>query len=311
MLKSYDVNGNLVDKVQIAIQRLKNFEPKDGYFVAFSGGKDSQCIYHLCEMAGVKFDAHYSVTSVDPPELVRFVKQNYQNVHFDIPHDENGKPITMWNLIPTKNMPPAMFARYCCAELKETSGVGRVTVTGVRWAESQNRQSTQGFVTFAAKRKAITNSASELGVNISSAKKGLVMNDDNDPARRLVEQCYRTHKTLVNPIIDWTDEEVWEFLNDVAKVPHCSLYDEGYKRLGCIGCPLSHNAKAELEAWPTYKNAYLNAFDRMLQQRKMRGAKDRGWKTPEDVMDWWLLTNHENIRAVEGQLSLFDMEYEE
>lgn len=69
MLKSYDVNGNLVDKVQIAIQRLKNFEPTDGYFVAFSGGKDSQCIYHLCEMAGVKFDAHYSVTSVDPPNL--------------------------------------------------------------------------------------------------------------------------------------------------------------------------------------------------------------------------------------------------
>ena len=67
MLKSYDLNGNLVDKVQIAIQRLKNFEPPDGYFVAFSGGKDSQCIYHLCEMAGVKFDAYYSVTSVDPP----------------------------------------------------------------------------------------------------------------------------------------------------------------------------------------------------------------------------------------------------
>lgn len=67
MLKSYDLNGNLIDKVQIAINRLKNFEPPDGYFVAFSGGKDSQCIYHLCEMAGVKFDAHYSVTSVDPP----------------------------------------------------------------------------------------------------------------------------------------------------------------------------------------------------------------------------------------------------
>ena len=67
MLKSYDLNGDLIDKVQIAINRLKNFEPPDGYFVAFSGGKDSQCIYHLCEMAGVKFDAHYSVTSVDPP----------------------------------------------------------------------------------------------------------------------------------------------------------------------------------------------------------------------------------------------------
>ena len=51
-------DGSIVDKVELAIRRLKGFEPPEGYYVAFSGGKDSQCIYHLCKMAGVKFDAH-------------------------------------------------------------------------------------------------------------------------------------------------------------------------------------------------------------------------------------------------------------
>lgn len=166
MLKENTLFGER-DKVAEAIQRLRSFEPEDGYYVAFSGGKDSQCIYHLCEMAGVKFDAHYSVTSVDPPELVRFIKDHYQNVKREIPHDKDGKPITMWNLIPKKGMPPTRLVRYCCAELKESSGKGRVTVTGVRWAESANRKNNQGVVTIPDKRV-----KNEIQANFLSTVKG-------------------------------------------------------------------------------------------------------------------------------------------
>lgn len=42
------------DKVQKAIDRLKSFQPPEGYFVAFSGGKDSQCVYELCKLGGGK-----------------------------------------------------------------------------------------------------------------------------------------------------------------------------------------------------------------------------------------------------------------
>lgn len=41
-------------KIKKSIQRLKTFEPEDGYYLAFSGGKDSQCIYHLAKMGGGK-----------------------------------------------------------------------------------------------------------------------------------------------------------------------------------------------------------------------------------------------------------------
>ena len=58
-----------------AIDRLQTFEPPEGYYLAFSGGKDSQTIYHLAQEAGVKFDAHYNVTGIDPPELVYFIRE--------------------------------------------------------------------------------------------------------------------------------------------------------------------------------------------------------------------------------------------
>lgn len=92
-------DGTIKTKLDIAIQRLKSFEPPEGYFLAFSGGKDSQCIYHLAKMAGVKFEAHYHVTSVDPPELIYFIREHYPDVIFDIPHDKDGKRISMWTLI--------------------------------------------------------------------------------------------------------------------------------------------------------------------------------------------------------------------
>ncbi len=121
-----------IDKVQIAIDRLKAFEPPEGYYLAFSGGKDSQTIYHLAQMAGVKFDAHYSVTTVDPPELIRFIKKEYPDVEWEYHYwpdsprynHKSGKrrQITMWNLIADHTIPPTRQARYCCSQLKETGG---------------------------------------------------------------------------------------------------------------------------------------------------------------------------------------------
>lgn len=153
-LIEYTVFGT-VDKVQIAIDRLKHFEPPEGYYLAFSGGKDSVVIKKLCDLAGVKYDAHYRVTSVDPPELVQFIRDKYPDVSRDVPKDKDGRTITMWTLIPKKLMPPTRLVRYCCAALKETGGAGRVTVTGVRWDESVNRKKNQGLVTVQEKTKTI------------------------------------------------------------------------------------------------------------------------------------------------------------
>ncbi len=159
--------SELSEKVKKAIDRIRSFEGiadnhaddgMHGYYLAFSGGKDSVALKALMDMAGVKYDAHYRVTSVDPPELVRFIKDKHPDVVFEIPRYpgewneetgdyDRGKQITMWNLIPKKLMPPTRIVRYCCEYLKEDGGDGRFTVTGVRWAESVNRAKNQGVVT--------------------------------------------------------------------------------------------------------------------------------------------------------------------
>lgn len=150
MIHQLDINGK--DKVEKAIMRLQTYEPPEGYYLCFSGGKDSVVIKALADMAGVKYDAHYSITTVDPPELIYFIKKHHQDVEFEYPRDKEGNRITMWNLIPRKQMPPTRLARYCCEHLKEHGGQGRLIVTGVRWAESSRRKVSHGEVTFADKK---------------------------------------------------------------------------------------------------------------------------------------------------------------
>ena len=292
----FATDGEICDKVELAIKRLKAFEPQEGYYVAFSGGKDSQCVYHLCQMAGVKFDAHYCVTSIDPPELVRFIKSHYPDVKFEHKKDSNGKPITMWTLIPEKGIPPTRTVRYCCEELKESSGAGRFTVTGVRASESGNRKRNQGVITVPKAGKKFQKLLEEEEINFTQTPRGgVVLNYDNSEKRRMAEHCIRTGKALLNPIIDWDEEDVWEFLNGNG-IEHCCLYDQGYKRLGCIGCPMNTaGSAADLEKYPTYKRLYLKAFERMIEERKKRGLGVEGrWETPEKVMSWWLELDEAN-----------------
>ncbi len=225
-----------VDKVAIAIERLKVFEPSEGYYGAFSGGKDSVTIKELARMAGVKVDWHYQLTTVDPPELVQFIKREHKNVQ--IHHPEK----TMWQLIVENGMPPLRQMRYCCRILKERGGEGRVVITGIRQAESNKR----------AKRK-------------------------------MVEQCQMSGSTkrYVNPIIDWSDAEVWEFIRK-HNVPYCSLYDEGWKRLGCVCCPNGNQVK-QAERWPKIAQGYIRAMDRAI-----RLGYPRSWANGAEMFDWWI-----------------------
>ena len=269
------------DKAKIAIDRLRTFEPPEGYYLAFSGGKDSQCIYHLAKEAGVKFDAHYHLTTVDPPELVYFIRDYYPDVIVDIPAK------TMWQLIVENGGPPTRIQRYCCRELKERGGEGRITVTGVRWTESIRRKNTRGLAEF-----------------MGHKTKDRILFNDNDEARRMVEDCKQKGKFVLNPIIDWTDNDVWEYIRS-RDLKYCKLYDEGEKRIGCIGCPMGNTKgmEADFKRWTKYRANYIIAFERMLQRRRERGKKEI-WTNAEDVMHWWIYGQDKNPIIMDGQQEL-------
>lgn len=231
-----------IDKVALAIEFLQKHEPSEGYYLAYSGGKDSTVILDLARKAKVKFDAHYNVTTVDPPELIYFIREQ-EGIIWEYPE------INMWDLIVYRRMPPTKIVRYCCAVFKEPGGLGRKVITGVRRAESSRRS-------------------------------------DRQPI-----EVYRKNpsKQFYHPILYWTETDVWEYIY-TRNLPYCSLYDEGFKRLGCVCCPMGNikNRLQEAERWPKFKDAYIRAFQRMVDKKKEDGYDTRGWDTGQDVWDWWL-----------------------
>lgn len=293
--------SELSEKVKASIERMKAFAPPEGYLLAFSGGKDSVVLKALADMAGVKYQAHYNVTSVDPPELVRFIREKHPNVEWEYPRYVDGKRITMWNLIPRKKIPPTRLVRYCCEKLKEGTGTGRYVLTGVRWAESSRRMNAHGVITMPDATGKNTPEGFE-----RSKRGGIILNNDNDDARRVLETCFAKQKKMVNPIVDWEDADIWEFIR-AENVPYCGLYDCGFKRLGCIGCPMAgKHRKVEFERWPKYKQLYLNAFARMQAARVAAGKQlflndELDNPTPQDVFDWWM-----EEPWLPGQLSMFE-----
>lgn len=112
--------------------------------------------------------------------------------------------------------------------------------------------------------------------------------DPDNPTPEMFHHCQTYSKRILNPIYDWTTEEVWEFIKQY-KVPYCELYDCGFKRLGCIGCPMSgeKGMTREFERYPKYKEAYIRAFRNIIKNIKAKGTHTT-FTTAEEVFDRWI-----------------------
>lgn len=236
---------------------------------------------------GVKYEAVHNLTTVDAPETIYHVRKQ-ADVQIDKARDAEGNHINMERLIVKKLLPPTRVMRYCCDVLKERGGRGRKVITGVRRAESAQRNTNGGLVKVLGKPKTAQKSADAAGVEYRVSKQGgLIMDVDNDEAREWLEDCYRSHKTMLNPIVDWTDDDVWEFLRHY-NVEVNPLYECGFERIGCIGCPMAENHRwTQFARYPKYKERYIRAFDRMLITRREEGLPTE-WTSGEEVFAWWM-----------------------
>ena len=250
------IGETIEQKTARAIELLRTFEPnalqidpKDGYYLAFSGGKDSVVIKELARMSGVKFKARYNQTTIDPPELIRFIKQSHADVEWTRPKRNFFKALEDSHGLPTR------LNRWCCEEFKEQKSEGRVTILGVRAAESAVR------------------------------------------ARRWAPVTFWDGATIISPIVHWPDDDVWEFIHS-SNLPYCSLYDEGWKRLGCVGCPIAgEHRKDEFARWPGFEKAWRIATRKYFDRRKGK-LNNRGnqyyierFKSGDEFFDWWLSDN--------------------
>lgn len=250
-----DLFGTSADERSIALIReweadaIKWYE--SGYHVSFSGGKDSIVTLDLVRRAVVRHRAVYAVTTIDPPELYRFIKREYPDVERRMP------PLSFFQLIERKGLPTRKF-RFCCSKLKETAGDDRFIVTGLRSEESPRRS-----------------------------------------GRPYVEACTSRHSMFLHPIKDWKHDEVWEYIRRRG-LKYPSLYDEGFKRLGCVVCPFENNKKRSMARWPLLWEAVRRAaFRRYNNSDLLRQSHS----SAQAYWDWWLAGFP--ARGNQDQCSLF------
>lgn len=266
----------LRDKINRSVLIIKKMEPialryrEYGFIGAFSGGKDSQVIRQLLNMAEVKHVMKYQWTTIDPPEVIHFIREQYPDVIIERPDE------TFWQLCYRHGLLPTQFKRFCCRELKESKDSHCVTITGVRAAESPKRKIRQE-------------------VEIQTRRR------HPDYIRGTLDQfnMYReTHvdcimgkdKLIVNPIIDWTEQDVWEFLH-YMDLPSCELYDRGYNRVGCLFCPMASRRSLHMmeKDYPKYRQAFIRLIHRIREKRIQNGGYDiYKTLTDEEVFYAWL-----------------------
>lgn len=237
-------------------------DPENGFYNTFSGGKDSQVLYHLVKLAGVKHKTHMNLTSVDPPEVIRFVKTQYPDVELIKPR------MSIYEMAKKKHILPTMTLRWCCAEYKETSGAGKVTLIGIRKEESSRR----------AKR-------GEISLNIKGKRNEEAFDQWSEHGEQMVACVGGKDKILLSPILYWTAWDVWEFLNTNG-IPHCELYDQGYARIGCICCPMSSlkQKRKDIERYPHVKRNWM----KVIQWLKDNGYSEHTEESTETHFRWWI-----------------------
>lgn len=291
-----------------AVKLLRFYEPSAlmrdprGYCVCTSEGKDSRVLGHLMRRAGVKHFYLHNITGIDPPELVYFQRRNF------LAYRDEGYPaydvmyeLSMWQLMKKKKIPPLRQKRYCCEFLKErhVAEQGEAMIsTGVRKAEST--------------RRAMMRSELELRGRRASDNAHLTPYDE-DADREIFEGCMNNPRwskglLIINPIAEWPEHWIWDYSAE-AHLEQCSLYNEGFTRLGCIGCPQAQRSGRirDFKRWPAFERLWRRAFDELVKLREACGLPQR-FSSGAEWFEWWLSDAAQEEPVDENQLVLEELQ---
>ena len=250
--------------------------------VRYSGGKDSDVILQLAKESGVPYRVTHSLTTADPPDNVYYIRGVFAALREEgIDCRINVPRRSLWKIMRETLVIPSRMTRVCCRELKERKMPDAPYIaTGVRWAESAGRRAKSGIAMVCA-----ASAASE------RTSAGLLTTDDAS-SRRLFEQCQMKGVRVLNPIIDWSDSDVWDYLHSRG-IEGNPLYKEGWTRIGCVGCPLAGRRARELEfaRYPKLYKAWHDAIAYVIARRKEMGNPmvllGKEVESVEDVLGEW------------------------
>jgi len=276
----------LNNKIEHSIALIRKAEKlalamnESGFHVGFSGGKDSQVVLELCKMAGVKYRAVYNVTTNDPAETVRFIKEHYPDVEFNKPKE------SFFQLVAKKGLPTQLH-RFCCAILKETAGVGFVVLTGVRAEESIKRAQY---------------------AEIHKWGKDKDKTIDLDKMEKAHFECVGgKDKFMVYPILQWTEKDVWQFIKE-KDLPINPCY-KTRRRVGCVFCPFAPTRQLKRAAMEKPKQfaALLHNLQKFIDNTSEKGLIKQ-FDTAEEYFFWWV--EKENIKTFKEKKKQLKIEFD-
>ena len=281
-----EVSKELQQKIDTAYERFR-WAAKEAerlfdmpLVVQYSGGKDSDVILQLAKESGVPFRVTHNLTTADPPDNVYYIRRVFARLREEgIDAVINYPKRSLWRIMRETLVIPSRIMRVCCSELKERKMPDApYIVTGVRWAESAGRRAKSGI--------AMVHTAS---AHPDAA--GLLTTDDAS-SRRLFEQCAMRGVRVLNPIIDWGDADVWSYLASRG-IEGNPLYKEGWKRIGCVGCPLAGRRARELAfaRYPKLYKAWADAIAYVIARRREMGnpmfLSGKEVESVDDVLGTW------------------------
>lgn len=106
----------------------------------------------------------------------------------------------------------------------------------------------------------------------------------------LTRICNRTGETAIQPLWNWSNEDIWTYIHQ-RELPYCSLYDEGWTRIGCMCCPFaSYTEKLQnYKRWP----GLFHAIQRNVSRRwwtywlPTNSPVTTRFRGPDDLYWWW------------------------
>lgn len=280
-------------KVEVAYERFR-WAAKEAerlfdmpLVVQYSGGKDSDVILQLAKESGVPFRVTHNLTTADPPDNVYYIRGVFARLREEgIDCRINVPKRSLWRIMRETLVIPSRVCRVCCRELKERKMPDApYIVTGVRWAESAGRRAKSGIAMVHT-----THLATREGEQVAAAA-GLLTTDDAS-SRRLFEQCQMRGVRVLNPIIDWSNDDVWSYLASRG-IEGNPLYKEGWKRIGCVGCPLARRRAREIEfaRYPKLYKAWADSVAYVIARRKEMGdpmfLAGKEVESVEDILGAW------------------------
>lgn len=271
--------------------------------ICYSGGKDSDVMLDIAKkcLKPSQFEVLNSHTTVDAPETVYHIRAVFKALEDEGIKTEirmpryKGEPTSMWKLIEEKTIPPTRIIRYCCEVLKESSCPNRMIAVGVREDESSKRKGRDAFASLGKRSSDVEWKSLQ---HIYAMFRLDKLNGDAYECQ-FIKGCKANQDSMCNPIYKFTESEIWEYAR-TFNVSMNPLYSKGYKRIGCIGCPLggARSMNKEFKDYPKYRDNYVKAFERMLAKRKALGKRflEDDLQTGEEVMRWWLGEDPKQLR---------------